>query len=232
MLQDPITWYLHASGTEQAEAWVGLGTILLALATTAAVILSVLRNALENVRFEQGYAPILIVEHFQPGGSLFYEIHVSNIGYGPALRTELRIEGTRLKKHYKDTATANPVNDAAREVRTERIPFSIVESEAFIMNGGEWGFYIADYLAKKEAYEKQGLEISQASLVYHDRFGNEYRTRYSDFVNRQYDWIPPERFRKKGKEVGTTTLLSPTPSLQNGPVVANTEELEPELRDE
>lgn len=231
MFEDPISWYVHASGSAQAEAWVGLGTILLAVATSVAVYISLRQNGQENVRFEQGYAPILTVDHFQSQGSLFYEIHVLNIGYGPALKAKLRIEGTRVKNHYKVViGRLQSFSDPQPIEKTEHLPFLIEQTDAFLMNGDRWGFYIPDYAAKNEAYEKNGLEISEASIVYYDRFGNEYRTEYSDFVNRQYDWIPPKRFRKKGKKIGdeiqTPPNASPRVSLADTPP----DDLDPGLR--
>ena len=191
-LVNPISWYYTLDKTQTIEFWVAFGTILLALVTSAAVIISLSQNMSEHKRFEQGYAPLVEILHFSTQGNLFNQMSLQNTGYGPALNIQLRVIGTWLKRHYEELPPPSADNPAP-PVRTELLPFRIEGSHSMLMPGDAWGFYIKDY-GGPEAIDQNGLDAHIALVNYEDRFGNAYSTRYVDFNRREHEWIRPKRF--------------------------------------
>lgn len=194
-LVDPLTWYLHASGSEQAEAWVAFGTLALALVTTWAIRTSARHSRDEHNRFEQGYAPLLEILPFGSQGSLFYLVQVANFGYGPALDVQLLIHGRRTKKYYNEIVEPAQ-GDRPPIFRSEVLPFRIEASESTVIPGPlSWQFDIRQLNDEQDdAIEIDGLDPDEARLNYTDRFGNPYSTVYSDFNNRKYAWVRPRKF--------------------------------------
>jgi len=192
-MENPIKWYFELDKTQTIEWWVAAGTILLAAVTTATVLVQSLLSRSEHARFVMGYAPTLTVDSFGLQGTVVIQIVVRNVGFGPALNAFFHIEGTWLKKTYSTETPSSPT-DPRVPISEENVPFT-TEAKSSLVAVGDCYAFAPETETQYKSFPKEGLKVNEAWISYEDRFGNKYKTRFTDFLGREYVWERPKHLK-------------------------------------
>jgi hypothetical protein len=196
------TWYDTWKTSEQIDFWVAAGTLLLAAGTillawytsrSVEITAHVLRD--EQVRHQQGFAPLVVFTLTTP---LLAGVYLSNLGKGLALNVTARFS---IEFHPMIDPPQGSTFSPEEYGGPEPSVSTLKESYDFTV-------FVSVVIDEKSARARvldEGLKklrvlhpvFKSAVIEYYDMFGNRYETRYAPGSSTSFEWKPPPNLRYK-----------------------------------
>ena len=212
------SWYDQWPLGERINFWVAAGTGALAIVTAASVLATMRVISSEDRRHREGLAPICVAYFTRA------DIHVQNIGLGPAVDVVVTGRVEYDKPIYERPLQSDTPNAAAapftapslqhvvgRDFGARRFQTAIISVLPAVKGQPEkWdanGFHMIEAgwatppdvdsqtsVLRDDLLYATKIGISDVCVSYADMFGNRYETQYADIYSNRYLWVRPLRY--------------------------------------